>query len=320
MKLASHVPTRSSSAKSPIASKSPWILIATVKLESKMRRNSKSNAASSSQARLQDAYLGWVDRQSHRETCRNKWGTRRCGPFWIWNWEWRKCDRETGCLKNSSGETQCIQLNQTAKISPKAEKTKWSQSTRVTSHSSSHGGSLLDRQQDLRTITWRPFEWFGFENGLSGHISEYYSSSSSSSWTRPWREFTLSEESSLEQCGTVIPLNLKTDKWTTRNHWCKQYRFPRCYVDVDKLIVWKGLPDHQRQSLRLLLLCALCGKKEKWSCCDLERAKLNGIRKNNHFKDTNRRNADGVRVENIPRNHGVGPPREDSKSNERLTV
>ena len=40
------------------ASKSPGILIAEEKLESKMRRNSKSDAASSSQVRLQDAYFG----------------------------------------------------------------------------------------------------------------------------------------------------------------------------------------------------------------------------------------------------------------------
>ena len=58
MNLSSHVPTSSSSAKSPIASKSPGILIATGKPESRMRRNSKSDAASSSQVRLQDAYLG----------------------------------------------------------------------------------------------------------------------------------------------------------------------------------------------------------------------------------------------------------------------
>ena len=58
MNLSSQVPTSSSSAKSPIASKSPGILIATGKPESRMRRNSKSDAASSSQVRLQDAYLG----------------------------------------------------------------------------------------------------------------------------------------------------------------------------------------------------------------------------------------------------------------------
>ena len=58
MNLSSHVPTSSSSAKSPVAFKSPGKLIATGKPESRMRRNSKSDAASSSQARLPDAYLG----------------------------------------------------------------------------------------------------------------------------------------------------------------------------------------------------------------------------------------------------------------------
>ena len=38
MNLSTHVPTSSSSAKSPIASKSPGILIATEKPESRMRR------------------------------------------------------------------------------------------------------------------------------------------------------------------------------------------------------------------------------------------------------------------------------------------
>ena len=58
MNLSSHVPTISSSAKSLIASKSPEILTATVELASRMTRNSKSDAASSSQVRLQAAHLG----------------------------------------------------------------------------------------------------------------------------------------------------------------------------------------------------------------------------------------------------------------------
>ena len=58
--LSSHVPTSLSSAKSPIASKSPEILIGTEKPECRMRMriNSKSDAASNSQGRLQAAYLG----------------------------------------------------------------------------------------------------------------------------------------------------------------------------------------------------------------------------------------------------------------------
>ena len=68
--LSSFIPTSSSSskksdciqksfsAKIPIASKSPGILIASGKPESRTRINSKSDAASSSQVRLQDAYFG----------------------------------------------------------------------------------------------------------------------------------------------------------------------------------------------------------------------------------------------------------------------
>ena len=56
--LSSFIPTSSSSTTSPIASKSPGKLTASGKPESRMRINSKSDAASSSQVRLKGAYLG----------------------------------------------------------------------------------------------------------------------------------------------------------------------------------------------------------------------------------------------------------------------
>ena len=58
MNLSSLNLTRSSSATSPIASQRPGILTAPGKPESRMRINSKSDAASSSQAPLQDSYRG----------------------------------------------------------------------------------------------------------------------------------------------------------------------------------------------------------------------------------------------------------------------
>ena len=70
--LSSHFPTRFSSAKSLIASKSPGILIATGKPESRMRRNSKPRRSvefSSATARC----TRWrVNGQSQGETCRCK--------------------------------------------------------------------------------------------------------------------------------------------------------------------------------------------------------------------------------------------------------
>ena len=41
---------------------------------------------------------------------------------------------------------------------------------------------------------------------------------------------------------------------------------------------------------------------------------------NSHFKELNRIDSIGVRVENIPRIHDAGHPRKDSKINERHTV
>ena len=58
MNLSSTVSASSSSAKDPIASKGPGKLIASGKPDARERRNSKSDAGSSSQARLKDAYLG----------------------------------------------------------------------------------------------------------------------------------------------------------------------------------------------------------------------------------------------------------------------
>ena len=59
MNLTSTVSTSSSSVNRPIASKSPGILkLSTGKAGARARRNSKPDAASSSQGRLKDAHLG----------------------------------------------------------------------------------------------------------------------------------------------------------------------------------------------------------------------------------------------------------------------
>ena len=58
MNLSSIVPASSSSAKNLITSSDPVKLTAAGKPECRMRRNSKSDVASSFQARLEDAYLG----------------------------------------------------------------------------------------------------------------------------------------------------------------------------------------------------------------------------------------------------------------------
>ena len=83
--LSSHVPTSSSSTESRIASKSPGIFIATGKPESKLRRNSQSDAASSSYAQLQDAYLGGLmDKATLKPVATNE-ESGDVDPFRTWN-------------------------------------------------------------------------------------------------------------------------------------------------------------------------------------------------------------------------------------------
>ena len=200
MNLSSHVPASSSTAESPIASQSQGMLIATGNAESRMRRNSKSDAASSSQVRLQDAYLGWLMDTATEKLVATKAesGDVDLSESETLEFSRRHSDWETHCFLKGLGETRCIQKIRPPRKSKRWENTIATQSTHVSSDSSSHGSSLLDRQENLRTRTWWPYGWSGREYGYLGQISEYHSSSSSSSWTRLWGEFTIREESSLD--------------------------------------------------------------------------------------------------------------------------
>ena len=158
------------------------------------------------------------------------------------------------------------------------------QSTRVSSHNSSHGSSILDRQGDLRTRTWWPHECFGREYGNLGHISACHSSSSSSSWTRPWGEL-------------VLPRNWKTDQWTKRSRWCKHYKNSKMPRGCRQAYCVKRLIRSSTPKPKPASSPTLCSAWEKWEMILLRprRAKLNGIPKNSHFKDKNR--IDGMPTE-----------------------
>ena len=74
MNLTLTVSTSSSSVDHPIASRRRGVLDAsTGKLDASARRNSKSDAASSSQGRLKDAYLGRLMVQPPLKIVRNHW-------------------------------------------------------------------------------------------------------------------------------------------------------------------------------------------------------------------------------------------------------
>ena len=274
MNLSSHVPTTSSSAKTPIASKSPGILTATEKPESRRRRNSKSDAASSSQARLQD-----------EEMC--TFPILKLGVKKLWQGDRlllkqlrgnpiKQTTREVQKLRRQNGHTinTCLQPRFTT----------WKQSSRSS-------GKSTDENMTTPWMVWTWIRLFGayFWMPLDKTIRLIYDS---------WR----------------IIFGIVWDRYSMKMK-------KRSYVDVDKLIVQPSFSNHQRQNMRLLRLCALRWKNGRWSCCDLEEQKWMAFRKQSlQGYEANRRHARGIRVENIHRNHNVGPPRQDSKSNDRPTV
>ena len=137
MNLSSHAPTSS----------------ATGKLESRRRRNSKSDAAAISQARLEDAYLGGLMDTATVKPVATK---EESGDVDLSESEtgsdedvtWKPVAYITATEKpHASSESDC-------QGGPKAEKDRMvTQSTRVSSHSSSYGISILDRERDVRTRT-----------------------------------------------------------------------------------------------------------------------------------------------------------------------
>ena len=128
----------------------------------------------------------------------------------------------------------------------------------------------------------------------------------------------ITRRTSLGFLGTIILWNKKTDSWTVRIRWSQTpeivglkiiYWIRRNYAEIDKLIEQQSSSDPKCPNLHLLRLSALCGKMgddpdAAW------KIKIKWNSENNHFTELNR----------IDGNHCVGPPREDSKFNDRSTV
>ena len=142
MNLSSHVPTSSSSAKSLIASKCLGTLIPTGKPESRMRGNSESDAASSSQARLKDAYLsGLMDTATGQPVATKE----ESGDVGL-------SESQTGSEEDVTGkpvtyETAAVKPHapsqSACQVRPKAEKTEWSHSVRASPATNHHLETVL---------------------------------------------------------------------------------------------------------------------------------------------------------------------------------
>ena len=157
---------------------------------------------------------------------------RRYFLYWTWWWSQAYNENARRMMENPMQAAMPCRLQlhhqRIQQTRPLAKSKSWenrmaTQSTHVSSHISPYGCSLLDRQENLRTRTWRPHGWLGREHGFWSIFLNTTLSGNISSRTRLWGKFTIREDSSLEKCGTIIQWKWKTDQWTNRNHWCKHY-------------------------------------------------------------------------------------------------
>ena len=105
--------------KSPIASNSPGKLIASGKPESRVRRNSKSDAASGSQVRLQDAYFGGL-----MDTATGKLVATKEGQE-MWTWSQEEAVTERPIAHETATGKHCASSKPDCQGGPKAEIKEW---------------------------------------------------------------------------------------------------------------------------------------------------------------------------------------------------
>ena len=223
MNLSSSIATSSSTASSPIASESPGVPIASVKPDSRMSIESNSvDAASTSQVRLKDAYLGGLmenqrGNPSHQEEEDSEDSDNLEAETWA---------HEAGMSKRNRSDMGPLPSN-------------------IAKHIPFYGSRLLHGQENLWKTTWRSYERFECEFRHLGNVHKYHFSSSGSSRKRLRHEVKICKELSLENIGTAFQRNRKADQWSDRNHLHKPNQFPRFEVRIDKLIAQSSLSIQQ---------------------------------------------------------------------------
>ena len=164
------------------------------------------DAASSSQVRLKDAYLGGLmEKQrgnpSHQEEEDSEDSDNLEAEIWYYEGKQPFAHGASSSVDKESQDMQTLPPNIATQIPL-------------------YGSRLLHGQGNVWKKTRRSYERFGSEFGYLKNVHEQHSSSGSSR-KRQRSEFKLLKESSLENCGTVFQGNRKAGQRSDRNRWQK---------------------------------------------------------------------------------------------------
>ena len=184
MKFSSYfIATSSSATSSPIASLCLWMPIASVKPDSTM---SVEPSSSTSQVRLKDAYLWWVNgKAAGKPVASRRRRFRRLRQSCGWN---LVLQRRTCCPKQQSLGSNPLHTEPVLQLARKVKR------INIATHIPLNGSRLLHGQGNFWKTTWRSYERFECECGHLGNVHEYHSSSSSSSRKRLWHQVKICKE------------------------------------------------------------------------------------------------------------------------------
>ena len=165
MNLSFPIATSSSSASSPIACKSPGMPIASVKPDSRMGNSNSFDAASTSQVRLQDAYLGGsMEKQlgnpSHQEEEEDSEDSDN-PEIWYYNKLRREPLPKTVKLGGNPLHTEPV-LQLMRKVKKRHRSDVKTLLPNIATHIPVHRSRLVHDQENLRKTTWRSCERLGF--------------------------------------------------------------------------------------------------------------------------------------------------------------
>ena len=186
MNLSFPIATSSSSASSSIARESPGMQIASVKPDSRMGNSNSFDAASTSQVRLQDAYLGGsMGKQRGNPSQQEEEDSEDSDNPEIWynNKSRREPLPKTVKLGCNPLHTEPV-LQLIRKVKKRHRSDVETRLPNIATHIPVHGSRLVHDQENLRKTTWPSCERLGCELGYLVTIHECHSSSSSFSGTR----------------------------------------------------------------------------------------------------------------------------------------
>ena len=202
-----------------------------------MRRNSKSDATSSSQARLQDAYLvGLMDTATKKPVATKEESGDVDVSESETGSEEEVTERPVACKTvkekpHASSKSDC-------QGGPKAERIEWSHNLHTSPATIHHTeavfsivGRIYGREHDapVDDLDVNMAIWGIFLNATlraAVHLGQDYEADSRYVKNHLWNSV-----------GQLFNETGKLVSEQKRNHWCKHYKIQRCHVDVDKLIV-----------------------------------------------------------------------------------